>query len=219
MCDRPPCNEPCKVKFECSHQCQGLCGEPCPPCKECNPDLTCSISLRTLDEFESDERIYMLPECGCVFGLETLDLYFASQFKSGEHTAIKLWQCPTCQKPIYTALRYSKFIKAEIELVNKIKEQQEIDRQRITQREKTDIIHAMNEETKTGVNNIVGGRWFVCEKGHPYFIGDCGGATEISKCPHCGGLIGGLQHRVLESNRFYGEFDGSFKPAWPGQPK
>ena len=53
------------VNSDFSHPCPGLCGEPCPPCKECHPDLKCSISLRTLSEFEKDEKVYMLPECGC----------------------------------------------------------------------------------------------------------------------------------------------------------
>ncbi|CDH49006.1 nfx1-type zinc finger-containing protein 1 [Lichtheimia corymbifera JMRC:FSU:9682] len=217
-CDRLPCEEACSKILDCSHPCPGLCGEPCPPCKECHPDLKCSISLRTLSEFEKNEKVYMLPECGCVFAAESLDLYFNNQAKNGEHTAIKLWQCPSCQKPIYTALRYNIYIKTEIALVNQIKRQQEEIRQRISQREKQDIIEAMNAETKMSVHNIVGGRWFVCENGHPYYIGECGGATEISNCPHCGAVIGGLQHKVVDSNRFYGEFDGSFQPAWPGQP-
>lgn len=106
-----------------------------------------------------------------VFAAESLDLYFNNQAKNGEHTAIKLWQCPSCQKPIYTALRYNIYIKTEIALVNQIKRQQEEIRQRISQREKQDIIEAMNAETKMSVHNIVGGRWFVCENGHPYYIG------------------------------------------------
>lgn len=63
------------------------------------------------------------------------------------------------------------YIKTEIALVNQIKGQQELARQRLSQEEKSDIINAMNEEAKLGVHNIVGGRWFVCENGHPYYIG------------------------------------------------
>ncbi|RUS32806.1 hypothetical protein BC938DRAFT_474187 [Jimgerdemannia flammicorona] len=48
-----------------SHTCFGLCGEPCPPCKSCCPEIQCSISLRTLGEFDEVERMYKLPECGC----------------------------------------------------------------------------------------------------------------------------------------------------------
>ncbi|KAI9473944.1 MAG: hypothetical protein EXX96DRAFT_323844 [Benjaminiella poitrasii] len=219
ICDRPPCNKPCRKKLSCSHQCAGLCGEPCPPCVICSGELKCSISLRTLSEFDEDEKVYMLPECGCVFSAEALDKYFETQSMNGQHVAVKLWECPTCQKAIYTALRYNKYIKTEITLVNTIKMRLEQKRQKLSHHERAQIISAMNNETRQQVaHNIVGGRWFVCPNQHPYYVGDCGGATEISKCPECDALIGGTQHRVVETNRFYGEFDGSDMPAWPGQP-
>ncbi|ORY97662.1 hypothetical protein BCR43DRAFT_490141 [Syncephalastrum racemosum] len=216
-CDRSPCNESCEKILGCSHPCPGLCGEPCPPCKVCAPDLTCSISMQKLSEFAEMEKIYMLPECGCVFSVEALDMFFQTQAKNGEHTAIKLWQCPTCQKPIYTALRYNQYIKTELALVNQIKAQQEEARAALTEQERKGVIHAMHAETKaTVLHNILGGRWFACENGHPYYIGECGGATEISKCPQCGATIGGEDHKLAENNRFFGEFDGSSGPAWPG---
>jgi hypothetical protein len=145
-------------------------------------------------------------------------MYFENQAKNGKHTAIKLWECPQCQKTIYRAFRYNKYIKTEIALVNTIKMQLEKERQRLTDIEKSQIISAMNNETRQGPHNIVGGRWFVCPNNHPYYIGDCGGATEVSKCPECDASIGGTQHKVVETNRFFGEFDGSNSPAWPGQP-
>ncbi|KAI8646321.1 hypothetical protein BD408DRAFT_440282 [Parasitella parasitica] len=219
ICDRPPCNKPCKKLLNCSHTCSGLCGEPCPPCVKCNGDLQCSITLRTLSEFDRDEKVYMLPECGCVFSSEGLDNYFQNQAKNGEHTAVKVWDCPSCQKTIYTALRYNQYIKTEINLVNKIKMRLEKERQQLTPHEREQIISAMNDETRLhAIHNMVGGRWFVCQNQHPYYVGDCGGATEVSKCPECDAPIGGTQHKVVESNRFYGEFDGSDQPAWPGQP-
>ncbi|KAG1474195.1 hypothetical protein G6F56_000498 [Rhizopus delemar] len=219
MCDRPPCNAPCREIFNCSHQCPGLCGEPCPPCAQCNPELKCSISLRTLSEFDLNEYVYMLPECGCIFSVESLDSYFTHQVTSGEHAAIKLWECPHCKKNIYTAGRYGNYIKTEVGLVNKIKARLEEKRRELTDNERQQIVNAMNQEVQdTGIHSIVGGRWFVCPNEHPYHIGDCGGATEVSKCPDCSAPIGGTQHRVIESNRFYGEFDGSKEPAWPGQP-
>ncbi|KAK4519913.1 uncharacterized protein ATC70_010157 [Mucor velutinosus] len=219
ICDRPPCNQPCKRILKCSHTCSGFCGEPCPPCATCNGDLKCSITLRTLSEFEENERVYMLPDCGCAFSAEGLDMYFKNQAKNGEHTAVKVWGCPTCQKTIYTALRYNQYVKTEINLVNKIKMRLEKERQQLTPQERDQIVSAMNDETRQhAIHNMVGGRWFVCENQHPYYVGECGGATEVSKCPECDAPIGGTQHKVVESNRFYGEFDGSEKPAWPGQP-
>ncbi|KAG1579882.1 hypothetical protein G6F47_012736 [Rhizopus delemar] len=161
----------------------------------------------------------MLPYCGCVFSVASLDSYFNYRVTSGEHTAIKLWECPHCKKNIYIAGRYNTYIKNEVALVNKIKAQLEKQRQILTQHERDQIIQAMNEEViNTEMHSIVGGRWFVCPNKHPYYVGDCGGATEISKCPECNAPIGGTQHRVIETNRFYGEFDGSNDPAWPGQP-
>eukprot|EP00980_Cylindrotheca_fusiformis_P004953 scaffold1051_cov119-Cylindrotheca_fusiformis.AAC.28 len=45
------------------------------------------------------------------------------------------------------------------------------------------------------------GHWYECPNGHPYFIGECGGAMETSTCNECGEEIGGSSHRVLGSNR------------------
>ncbi|CAG8576231.1 10128_t:CDS:2, partial [Cetraspora pellucida] len=75
-CDRPPCNKPCTETLKCGHTCNGLCGEPCPPCKKCNPNIECPITLTKIGEFSDEERCYMLPECRCVFMVEALDQYF-----------------------------------------------------------------------------------------------------------------------------------------------
>ncbi len=50
------------------------------------------------------------------------------------------------------------------------------------------------------------GAWYQCQQGHIYTIGDCGGAMEESNCPECGSVIGGLQHRIHESNSSAVEF-------------
>ncbi|SAL95662.1 hypothetical protein [Absidia glauca] len=201
------------------HPCRSTCGEPCSICPICDPDTQCPITLRPFSEFDDDEKIYTLPDCGCSFSLEGLDSYFESQVNFGEHMAIKQRVCPSCLKPVYTAIRFGKQIKSQLNLIDAVKEQQERILQQLTDEEKYNIINAMNEESMTSINNIVGGRWFVCKNQHPYFIGDCGGATEVSVCPQCNEAIGGLQHQVINTNRFYGEFDGSAEPAWPGQPR
>ena len=74
----------------------------------------------------------------------------------------------------------------------------------------------MNDELiKEMPESIVGGRWFVCPNSHPYFIGQCGGATQVSQCPECKLPIGGNDHKLLETNKFLPEFDSSSSPAWP----
>ena len=41
------------------------------------------------------------------------------------------------------------------------------------------------------------GHWYYCPNGHPFTIGDCGGATEVSRCPECGSLVGGQDHLTV----------------------
>ncbi|ORX51187.1 hypothetical protein DM01DRAFT_1084351 [Hesseltinella vesiculosa] len=213
ICDRPPCNKPCSKELPCGHRCRGVCGEPCTICTMCHADGRCSISLVTFSELEKEDLLYTLPDCGCTFTLQGLDSYFEV-----EMTNVKLWACPSCLKPVSRTFRYNQQIKKQLNIINSIKEQQELIRQKISTEEKIDIINAMNDELQIGVHDLVGGRWFVCQNEHPYFIGECGGATETGKCPHCHELIGGMNHRVVDTNRFYGEFDGIDSPAWPGQP-
>ncbi len=44
------------------------------------------------------------------------------------------------------------------------------------------------------------GHFYKCPNGHPYVIGDCGGANQISACYQCGARIGGSGHRLTEGN-------------------
>ena len=43
---------------------------------------------------------------------------------------------------------------------------------------------------------LSGGHWYECPNGHPYAIGECGGAMEKSVCPECKAEIGGLNHNL-----------------------
>ncbi|KAJ6020902.1 hypothetical protein N7540_006406 [Penicillium herquei] len=38
------------------------------------------------------------------------------------------------------------------------------------------------------------GHWYYCENGHPFTIGECGGAMQLSRCPECGAAVGGQNH-------------------------
>jgi len=35
------------------------------------------------------------------------------------------------------------------------------------------------------------GHWYECPNGHPYVIGECGGAMEVGRCSVCNAEIGG----------------------------
>ncbi|CAG9771635.1 unnamed protein product [Ceutorhynchus assimilis] len=76
----------------------------------------------------------------------------------------------------------------------------------ISDTERIEIVRAM-ELTK--------GHWYKCPNGHPYAIGECGGAMQTAKC-FCGAQIGGTDHALLRDNALAGEMDGATRSAWPG---
>ncbi|RDW78563.1 putative NF-X1 finger and helicase domain protein [Aspergillus mulundensis] len=62
----------------------------------------------------------------------------------------------------------------------------------VTNAERLAVVQAMASE-------FVGtGHWYYCGNGHPFTIGECGGAIQESLCPECGAPVGGRQHRVVE---------------------
>eukprot|EP00735_Rhodelphis_limneticus_P012595 TRINITY_DN58_c0_g1::TRINITY_DN58_c0_g1_i1::g.14803::m.14803 TRINITY_DN58_c0_g1::TRINITY_DN58_c0_g1_i1::g.14803 ORF type:complete len:248 (+),score=34.89,sp/Q8R151/ZNFX1_MOUSE/39.55/5e-29,sp/Q8R151/ZNFX1_MOUSE/44.90/3e-15,sp/Q8R151/ZNFX1_MOUSE/43.37/2e-07,zf-RING_2/PF13639.1/1.5e+04,zf-RING_2/PF13639.1/1e-06,zf-RING_2/PF13639.1/1.5e+03 TRINITY_DN58_c0_g1_i1:1033-1776(+) len=207
ICDRPVCNEPCTKQLRCGHPCIGLCGEKCPDCRVCKGTTECTISLKTLAEFEPDERAYVLPECGHHFMVEMLDQYFEVGASNEGHQSIKLPSCPTCRRTVYTAGRYNQYIKRQMKLLNEVKKKMNA---QLTKEELDGVVNAMRIEG----HNAGAGHWFACPNGHPYFIGECGGAMQLSRCPECDAPIGGGQHQVVQGNRFL-NIDGAAAPAWP----
>lgn len=61
----------------------------------------------------------------------------------------------------------------------------------VTSEERMAVVAAMAREFRGT------GHWYRCENNHPFTIGDCGGAMEISTCPECGARVGGQDHRTL----------------------
>ena len=79
-------------------------------------------------------------------------------------------------------------------------------------------VYGLSKQEKMIIVKAAGvkkGAWYKCPNGHLYCIGECGGATEKAKCPECGEVIGGLQHRLDDRNLHAPEMDGSSHPAWP----
>ncbi|CAF0774800.1 unnamed protein product [Didymodactylos carnosus] len=75
----------------------------------------------------------------------------------------------------------------------------------ITDKERLEIVGALNLQR---------GHWFICPKGHPYIITECGGASQRSRCPECNSEIGGENHRLLSTNRHFSLMDNSSHAAW-----
>lgn len=60
----------------------------------------------------------------------------------------------------------------------------------VTSDERIAIVKAMAREF------LGTGHWYYCENGHPFTIGECGGAVQQSRCPECGSPVGGQHHRT-----------------------
>lgn len=54
--------------------------------------------------------------------------------------------------------------------------------------------HDESVEARNAIANV---KWYVCPKGHPYAIGDCGKPMQKSKCDTCGEEIGGASHNFV----------------------
>lgn len=62
----------------------------------------------------------------------------------------------------------------------------------VTSEERLEIIAAMAREFRGT------GHWYYCQNGHPFTIGECGGAVQLSACPECGARVGGQGHRTVD---------------------
>lgn len=173
--------------------------------------------MTKIGDLEKGDLLLQLEDCGHVFFLDSIDEYMFrtdTNTKDG-HISIELKKCPSCRTPIRRSLRYGNLIKPQLANLERLKVK----------------IHKMyNEEERRGVlrevfqalqgdlsryNGSSQGHCFVCPNGHPYFIGECGGGNQISKCPDCGAPVGGTSHSLTTGNRFYSEVDGAAAPAWP----
>lgn len=43
--------------------------------------------------------------------------------------------------------------------------------------------------------------WYECSNGHPYFIGECGGAMQEARCIECHEIVGGSGHSLRSTSR------------------
>lgn len=61
----------------------------------------------------------------------------------------------------------------------------------VTSEERMAVVNAMSQELRGT------GHWYNCENGHPFTIGECGMAMEVSRCPECGSPVGGRNHTTI----------------------
>lgn len=82
----------------------------------------------------------------------------------------------------------------------------------LTNDEKRMINEAMSKDFAGGRHST--GHWYTCSNGHYYVITECGGAMERGKCPECQEVIGGENHRIVDTARLASDMDGAQRPAW-----
>ncbi|XP_021348896.1 NFX1-type zinc finger-containing protein 1-like [Mizuhopecten yessoensis] len=128
-CERPRCNNPCKKRLKCNHQCIGMCGEKCPSlCRVCHRDVVTEIFFG--DEDEPDARFIQLEDCGHIIEVSAMDTYM-DQASTDEQNEILLKGCPKCKTPIRKNLRYGNIIKQTLRNIEQVKRKPLGDEQRI----------------------------------------------------------------------------------------
>jgi len=73
----------------------------------------------------------------------------------------------------------------------------------ISREEIAEIVRAMSGLRQGGYDGVgsASAHWYECPNGHPYFIGECGGAMQTGQCYECGEAVGGTGHRLNSTNR------------------
>lgn len=66
----------------------------------------------------------------------------------------------------------------------------------VTNEERMAVLSAMAREFRGT------GHWYYCRNGHPFTIGECGVAMELSTCPECGAPVGGQSHQAVDGVRW-----------------
>ncbi|OJJ85103.1 putative NF-X1 finger and helicase domain protein [Aspergillus glaucus CBS 516.65] len=74
----------------------------------------------------------------------------------------------------------------------------------VTNNERMAVIQAMAREFRGT------GHWYYCQNGHPFTIGECGGAVQTTACPECGAPVGGRNHRTADGVTRAGDLENVF---------
>ena len=123
ICNRPPCNEPCKKILKCGHPCIGLCGEKCPrKCRICNKEEVCEIFFG--NEVDEDAQFIELEDCKHLIEVSACDTWRAQAADESKPSEVQFKCCPKCNTQIRKSLRYGNIIKQTLQDYEIIKAQQ-----------------------------------------------------------------------------------------------
>jgi len=137
-CDLLPCSKGCSLKLSCGHECPSVCGEICPEARYCQKCAGKSIKDMTVDyimgstyaEIDLDENPCIIPSCGHILTLESMDghmeiakYYTISDDTNAENSIIalksssvpfstsELKSCPMCRSPLRNINRYGRIVR------------------------------------------------------------------------------------------------------------
>ena len=123
-CDCKPCDEPCRKKLACTHDCTGLCGEKCPDvCRICNRDNfndKIPLIFGTEDVEDPELRIIMI-DCGHKFDVKKMDSWMESKH---EEQKIQWRECFLCRQPIFKTNRYMELSRGIVASLNQVKQKE-----------------------------------------------------------------------------------------------
>ncbi|OCL12491.1 hypothetical protein AOQ84DRAFT_419589, partial [Glonium stellatum] len=133
-CDLLPCSERCAKMLTCGHRCPSVCGEICPAVAYCQicarptiKEMVVDFILSTtFEEVDLDEDPCLIPPCGHILTLESMDghmsmLDFYAKNAEGLIVDLKnsaepfsasgMKSCPTCRGPLRNLNRYSRIVR------------------------------------------------------------------------------------------------------------
>lgn len=130
-CDLLPCSERCAEILSCGHRCPSTCGEVCPSASFCQTCASPSIKglvvdfimLSTFEEIDLDETPCIVPSCGHIQTLDSMDGHmsmkdFYNFNEKGTIVGLKnnaepfsasdMKRCPTCRTSLRSLNRYGR---------------------------------------------------------------------------------------------------------------
>ena len=137
-CDLLPCSKRCSLTLSCGHDCPSVCGEICPEARYCQKCADKSIKDTMVDyimgstyaETDLDENPCIIPSCGHILSLESMDghmeiakYYTISDDTNAENSIIALKSssvpfstsdlrnCPMCRSPLRNINRYGRIVR------------------------------------------------------------------------------------------------------------
>lgn len=137
-CDLLPCSKRCSLTLSCGHRCPSVCGEICPEARYCQTCAEKSVKDIMVDyimgstyaEIDLDETPCIVPSCGHILTLESMDghMEIAKHYTISDDTntgdsivalksssvpfsASELKNCPICRMPLRNINRYGRIVR------------------------------------------------------------------------------------------------------------